>query len=279
MQHRTSRAGARGGSRRRLVAALVLALAAATGCGDATVPASGDNGDAGSGEDLEGRTYESTEVRGHDLVDGTTVTVSFAGGQLGASAGCNAMSAPARWHEGRLEVAGQFATTMIACPPDLQAQDEWLAELLTSLPSMSLDGSTLTIGPDPGITLDELADLPIEGTRWVLESLVDGDAVGSLPPDVESGLTIRTDGTRLDVSTGCNEGSAAVTVQPSRAASSGTLTVSTVATTQMACAEAVREVETHVLAVLEGEVVYEVDGDTLTLTNAGLGLVLSGSVG
>ncbi|HSK56684.1 MAG TPA: META domain-containing protein [Jiangellales bacterium] len=144
---------------------------------------------------------------------------------------------------------------------------------------MSLDGSTLTIGPDPGITLDELADLPIEGTRWVLESLVDGDAVGSLPPDVESGLTTRTDGTRLDVSTGCNEGSAAVTVQPSRAASSGTLTVSTVATTQMACAEAVREVETHVLAVLEGEVVYEVDGDTLTLTNAGLGLVLSGSVG
>ena len=136
-----------------LVAGLVLVLAvAATGCGDATTPASGDGTMTASGEDLEGRTYTSTEVRGFELVEGTLVTLSFAGGQLGASAGCNAMSGAARWHEGRLDVAGQLATTMIACPADLQAKDEWLAELLTSSPSMSLDGSTLTIGGDPGLT-------------------------------------------------------------------------------------------------------------------------------
>lgn len=57
---------------------------------------------AASGEDMEGRTYASTEVRGFELVAGTVVTLTFAGGQLGASAGCNAMSGPARWHEGRL---------------------------------------------------------------------------------------------------------------------------------------------------------------------------------
>jgi heat shock protein HslJ len=278
VQHRTSRAGARG-RRRRLVAALVLALAAVTGCGDATVPVSGDNGDAGSGEDLEGRTYESTEVRGRDLVDGTTVTVSFAGGQLGASAGCNSMSGPARWHEGRLEVAGQLATTMIACPADLQAQDEWLAGLLTSSPSLSLAGSTLTIGEEPGLTLEEVADLPVEGTRWALESLVDGDSVSSVPTDLGAELTIRTDGTRLDVSTGCNEGAAPVTVQPSRAPSSGTLSVGALATTDMTCPQVARGIEAHVLAVLEGEVAYEVDGDRLTLTKDGLGLVLTGSVG
>ena len=205
--------------------------------------------------------------------------MSFAGGQLGASAGCNAMSAPARWHEGRLEVAGQLATTMIACPPDLQAQDEWLAELLTSSPEMSLDGSVLMIGDDPGLTLEEGVDLPVEGTRWVLESLVDGDVISSVPTDVGAELTIRTDGTRLDVSTGCNEGAAAVAVQPSRAASSGTLSVGSLATTDTTCPEDARAVERHVLAVLAGEVAYEVDGNSLMLTKDGKGLVLTGSAG
>jgi heat shock protein HslJ len=92
VQHRTGQ-----------VAGLVLALAvAATGCGDEITPASGDGTVTASGEDLEGRTYTSTEVRGSELVEGTVVTLTFAGGQLGASAGCNAMSGPARWHEGRL---------------------------------------------------------------------------------------------------------------------------------------------------------------------------------
>ena len=269
MQHRTG-----------LVAGLVLVLAvAATGCGDATTLASGDGTVAASGEDMEGRTYASTEVRGFELVAGTVVTLTFAGGQLGASAGCNAMSGAARWHEGRLDVAGQLATTMIACPADLQAKDEWLAELLTSSPSMSLDGSTLTIGDDPGLTLEEVADLPVEGTRWTLESLVDGDVVSSVPTDLGAELMIRTDGTRLDVSTGCNEGAAAVTMQPSRAASSGTLSVGSLATTDMTCPEVARGVEEHVLAVLDGDVAYEVDGDRLTLTKGDAGLVLTGSAG
>lgn len=261
-----------------LVAGLVLVLAvAATGCGDATTPASGDG--TASGDDLEGRTYTSTEVRGFELVEGTLVTLSFAGGQLGASAGCNAMSGAARWHEGRLDVAGQLATTMIACPADLQAQDEWLAELLTSSPSMSLDGSTLTIGGDQGLTLEEVADLPVEGTRWTLESLVEGDVVSSVSTDLGAELMIRTDGTRLDVSTGCNEGAAAMTVQPSRAASAGTLSVGSLATTDMTCPEVARGVEEHVLDVLAGDVAYEVDGDRLTLTKGDAGLVLTGSAG
>ena len=56
----------------------------------------------------------------------------------------------------------------------------------------------------------------------------------------------------------------------------GTIAFGPIATTRMACPEGVMGLEAHVLAVLDGEVTYTIDGDVLTLTNeaaeVGLGL-------
>ena len=97
-----------------------------------------------SGPDLVGHSFVATEVTGHRLVKGTEIRLTFNDGQIGAGAGCNGMGGPATWDDGVL-VVGQLTSTLIGCPDALARQDQWLGEFLTSRPSLSLDGSTLTL--------------------------------------------------------------------------------------------------------------------------------------
>lgn len=132
--------------------ALALAVTLVSGCsGD-----DGGGGENGESQDLNGRTFVAEEAHGRLLVTGTNVTVSFEDDRVSAQAGCNTLSGEATWTDGTLAVPGPLATTQMACARGLEAQDEWLAQLLTSNPSISIDGETLKIGTDKrGLTLTE----------------------------------------------------------------------------------------------------------------------------
>jgi len=107
------------------------------------------------GPELSGRSFVSTAVRGRELVAGTTVRLTFGDDHVSARAGCNTVFGGATWSDGTLR-AGQLAMTMMACSPELEEQDGWLSDLLTSSPALVLDGGTLTVGgPDSGLTLEE----------------------------------------------------------------------------------------------------------------------------
>ena len=113
-------------------------------------------GCSGDSTDLDGRTYTSTEVRGHDLVAGSQVTLTFEDGRVSAQAGCNTMNGAATWDDGTLDVTGPMASTMMACEQALMEQDQWLSSFLTSSPALEADGQTLTLGDDSsGMTLTE----------------------------------------------------------------------------------------------------------------------------
>ena len=125
-------------------AVALLSIGLLTGCG-------------GGGEDVDlaGRAFTSTEVRGHTLVDGTSVVLTFAEDSMSAQAGCNTLAGGASWADGVL-TAGPLAMTMMACEDDLSAQDQWLSEFLASEPAIQLDGDTLVLGDDTeGMTLTE----------------------------------------------------------------------------------------------------------------------------
>lgn len=106
--------------------------------------------------DLAGKTYTSTEVRGHDLVEGSTITLTFEDGRISANGGCNTLNGSATWDGDTLEVAEPLASTMMACDEALMEQDQWLSEYLTSSPALEVDGDTMTLGDaTTGITLSE----------------------------------------------------------------------------------------------------------------------------
>lgn len=111
---------------RRLMVVLVASLL--TGC------SSGSSGveehPLDSMTAVDGSTFRSTQVTGHDLVDQTSIVLTFDGDRLSANAGCNQMSAQASVTDGKLKWVGHPMSTMMACDEAKTRQDAWLTELL-----------------------------------------------------------------------------------------------------------------------------------------------------
>ena len=128
-------------------ATLVLGLAA---CGQDETTTSAET-ESAQPVDLAGRTFESAQVSGITLADGTAVTLSFEDDGISASAGCNTMSGAANWDDGTLEVAGELATTMMACP-DGSFADQYVTGLAKT-DSYVVASGALTLNQNDGGTL------------------------------------------------------------------------------------------------------------------------------
>ena len=217
---------------------------------------------------LDGHTYLSTQLEGRVLVPGTQVRLTFGDGQLSAQAGCNTIGGTYTIDGDRIRT-GQLSMTEMGCDGPRQAQDEWLAGFLGDA-RFSLTGDTLTMtdGTAELTLMDEevvTPDQPLEGRRWILESIVSGDAVSSVPMGVTAAIQI--DAGRIAVEAGCNKGGGTVEV------AADTLRFGPIATTKMACEPGPMSVESAVLAVLSGDVAYTIDADRLTLDAGDAGLV------
>jgi heat shock protein HslJ len=104
----------------------------------------------------------------------------------------------------------------------------------------------------------------------VLESLLDGQSVSSVPEGVEAFLQF--EGDRVTGNAGCNR------MGGTAAQSPGKITFSDIVATKMACAGDRGTVEGFVLTVLDGEVAMRIDGDLLELKHPnGTGLQLRSS--
>jgi heat shock protein HslJ len=229
----------------------------------------GSGGPGPTTQSLDGRTFLSTTVEGRTLVQGSTVRLAFSNGQVSASAGCNSMSGPYRIDGDRL-VVDELATTEMGCEPPLMDQDRWVADLLDGA-AVALEGNTLTLteGAIHVVLLDrEVADpdRPLLGTRWVVDGLISGDAVSSVPVGVIAALTFAEG--RVDVEAGCNGGGGTVRVTET------TLEFGPIALTKMACEPARMTLEQAVTTVLAGTVPYTIEATTLTLNAGPVGLML-----
>jgi heat shock protein HslJ len=247
-----------------------LVFLTALGCGDPAGQAR-----AGSVEKNEpwGRTFLSTSVS-RPLVEGTRIRLVFGDdNRLGANAGCNHMSGEAEVAHDRL-VVSDLATTEMGCDPDRHAQDQWVADFLTSRPRYRLDGPVLTLANDSTqVTLEDREtadpDRPLRGTRWVVDGIVEGDAVSSVPAGAEAHLTIDKERDSFGGNTGCNQMGGAA--RPAER----TVTFSEVITTKVACQDDRMRLERAVLSVLDGDVTWDIEADVLHLTHPnGRGLIL-----
>jgi heat shock protein HslJ len=222
---------------------------------------------------LDGRTFVSTAVEGYQLVEGTQVQLTFDGSNLGATAGCNQMSSGYAL-EGDVLVVDATAMTQMACiPASLMDQDTWLSALLTSRPTVALDGDMLTLTSDGTVvTLQdrEVAnpDVPLEGTTWNVEGLISGDAVSTVPAGGRVPSLVLVDGS-VSVDTGCNRGTGGYEL------GEGEITFGPLATTRAACTDpGAAEAERIVLATLAGTATYDIEADVLTLQTGSEGLML-----
>ena len=287
----TSATPGRANGRRRTLASIAVALpltvllpAVLAGCGDDTVDpgASGSpttpattpatTPDAPAPTSVAGRTFLSTGSAGLELVEATVVRIEFRDdGTLSASAGCNLFGGEYRVDGDVLRLDGGLSMTEMGCEQALMDQDSLVADLLMAGPTVALDGDTLVLSSaDTSITfLDRVVadpDLPIEGTVWILVTIIDGESASSVPMDATSTLTFvngtgTADGTAL-VETGCNSGSATVSL------GDGTITFGPLGLTKMACEQPLMDLESSVVAVLAGDVTFEIEAGSLTITSS-----------
>jgi heat shock protein HslJ len=142
---------------------------------------------------LDGKTYLSTDVQGVALVPGSRIQLTFASGEVNANGGCNSIGGPYTIAGDRFTVT-RMASTAMGCEAPLLEQDKWLVKLLEDA-KMALAGDTLTLdnGQVRLTLLDrEIAtpDKPLVGTDWVLDSILDGDTVSSVPAGVTASMRI-----------------------------------------------------------------------------------------
>ncbi|MDO8363172.1 MAG: META domain-containing protein [Actinomycetota bacterium] len=248
--------------------ATFVGVAAALGL---LVAACGDDSSPSTSTSLSGHSYLATSAEGFELPAGSALRLAFDGFSVRMSGGCNSGSADYEIVDGLLQMDSMSMTEM-ACDQPLMDLDAAVAGLLGAKPVVKLTGEVLTITSGAvSLTLTESSianpDRPLEGTRWVVTSVLAGDSVSSVPGTAEAALRI-VDG-RVEVNAGCNSGSAQVAIEPT-AIDFGPLRL-----TKMACADDAMQLEAAVVAVLQGSVSYEIEGAQLTLLTGERGLLLS----
>jgi heat shock protein HslJ len=238
------------------VAGLALAL---SGCGN-------ESGTGGSA--LQGKSYLSTAVtedgKPRQLAPNTRIQLQFmADGRLTANAGCNSMGADKVSTSGGKLGVKDLAITDMGCDAPRHAQDDWFSKLLTSGPTWKLTGDKLEL--TSGTTVISLVDretavpdLALDGTKWTLETVINGATASHSAGAEQAHLTIS--GERVTGSTGCNDFQGVV------AHTGNKLTFGELAITNPhPCPTTADAVQKSVLATLNGEVTYTIDANRLQL--------------
>jgi len=204
------------------------------------------------------------------LVPDTRIRLNFSGTNLGASAGCNSIGGTYRIEGGRLVFEGGGMTEM-GCDPQRHAQDDWLVEFLASKPAIRLNGTDLTLeGGSVVVSLRDRTvvepDANIVGPTWTLVSIIQGDAVSSVPQGQSATLNFLAD-SRFELFAGCNRGGG------TWKAVGGGIQFSEIMLTKMACDGPSATIEGAVLGVIEaGSVSADITSNILTLQAGANGL-------
>jgi heat shock protein HslJ len=262
-----------------LLAVLAVATAlVATACGSDSGDDPGSDPGAGAPSGGIGGEYVAEGLPDPPFPDGSgPVRLTLEDGTIAFTASCNHFSGTATWDDGVLRASSVGGTEM-GCDETRAAQDDWLVELFTSEPSLTLDGTDLRVGSGADaiwfVPADEVAPpaepgdaVDLVGPTWTLTQVgeIDGDSVGMMvvPDDVTSTLVF-TAGGEVQAQYGCNSGGGTYRVAGDR------LALAHMMSTLMACNDARGEVESGVQRVLMDEkpVIWSLAGDELRLTSA-----------
>ncbi|HTM44027.1 MAG TPA: META domain-containing protein [Polyangiaceae bacterium] len=189
-----------------VIASVVLCGLFAAGCdSDPKAISASDAGTNGS-NGLVGRQFLLQSAEGFTPVANTTVRIFFDPTSFGFYAGCNHFSAEYTLSGGRLRLGG-LGSTEIGCEQPLADQDNWLADFVSSSPTLDLVGNDLTLtGAQATLHfLDRVVadpDRPLTGRVWTIDTVIESGAAMS---GGWARATLQFDDQgNVSVDTGCN---------------------------------------------------------------------------
>jgi heat shock protein HslJ len=242
----------------RLLIALLSAVVL-TACGLLAPPAGSLDGDWV----LERGTHDGVEL---PLLADAQVSLQIEGTEVGGTAACNIYGGTLERDGDAVSFSALTMTEMGCDEPRMALESAYIAALadvgtaVRDADRLSLTGPNVELGFRLSVPP---ADASLAGTRWVLESLVSGDAVASVidMPTIEFG----DDGV-VTGDTGCRGFDGSYQLD-------GTiLAIDDLVVEDVACAADLTAQDEHVLAVLGGEMTLTIDGDRLSVAAGESGL-------
>lgn len=210
-----------------------------------------------------------------ELVDGWDVTMYLDGDQIGGTAACNSYGGSvAVGHEfelgGSFEV-GELSWTEMGCEPAVMELEQQYLAALTAVDSYEL-AETLSLGrTGVGTSLvfervEPVADAELVGTRWVLDTLITGDAASNSPGMADAFLEFSDDGVLVG-STGCRR------LEGEWSIEGATIRIPVLSAIDDpnagVCAPESVVLDGDIIAVVESGAMVDIEGGRLTLTAPG----------
>ncbi len=228
---------------------------------------------------LEGTLWEMTSFVDENgklvTVDGeTSSTITFTeNGRAAGNNGCNNVGMTYSAETGTISIE-PGPSTLMACPPNVEAQANGYDSAVANAASYTVEGNTLTLADADGNTLatfKAVEPTELTGTIWLVTSYNNGNqAVVSTIIDTEITLIFNEDGS-LNGTAGCNN------YFGSYSSDGETISIDEqIGMTEMACAEpeGVMEQEQQFLSALPTAEIVSIDGDRLQLRTADGALVV-----
>lgn len=219
---------------------------------------------------LEGTSWTVTAIQGTATITDNPPLLDFADGQITGTSGCNRFFGPFKQDQAKLTL-GPTGATMMACTDEaVTAQETTLFQAFEKVTGVqAVDAGVELTGADGKVLLalkvrEPEPDKPLQGTNWILDGIIEGDAVSSVVGDDPITLTI-ADG-KLHASA-CNQINGDATVDGQN------LKVGPLMSTRMACPSEEETIqEGQLIAYLEAATGFEIKGSTLTITAGDNGL-------
>jgi heat shock protein HslJ len=209
-------------------------------------------------------------------VEGVEAGLTFnEDGTVSGTSGCNGLGGDYTV-EGNQITFGEFVSTLMACDDPIMAQEESAHKVMTGTATYEIEGDTLTITNNDNVlvfTRGSLStDEPSEPVSlvgsWKLTSYGTADALSSTLADVDANLMFNEDGTVTGTS-GCNEFGGNYTVDGDQ------ITFEEIVSTLKLCDTPLMGQEEAMTQVLTETAIYQIEGNTLTITNNDRVLVLT----
>jgi len=220
---------------------------------------------AAAAASLAGTSWTLTSLGGKTPT-GPIITANFQeDGRVVGSGGCNRYTAAYKVSGDKIAI-GPAASTMMACPEPIMAQEGTYLKALEQSATFKIEATQLTLFDAGGKPLATFArqSMELAGTMWEVLNYNNGkQAVVSVALGTHLTADFGKDG-KLSGSGGCNTYGADYKTDGKK------ITIGPIATTRMMCAQpaGVMEQEAQYVAALESAATYSIDGDRLEMRTA-----------
>jgi heat shock protein HslJ len=215
---------------------------------------------------LDGTSWVLSELPGRAIVQGSSVTLSFEGGRVSGTDGCNRYTSPYSLDGSKLRIEPNAAATLMACAPDLTNQATAFRAALANATAYRMESGKLTLLSRDGSVAAVFAaqNESLTGTSWSVSGLNNGrQGVVSVLPGSSLTMEFAADG-KLSGSAGCNRFHASYTREGAK------LSIGAVAATRRQCEQpaGAMEQEQQFLKALQTVTTVRAEGDRLELRAA-----------